>query len=93
LKKANDKNIFFLCLFEEGITLKTKKNPKKEVFFSDNNNFFKLTVFKNKALCGSAAAIKPNGETVVRHGEGSIYYIFNLLPTNNWSSLFKNIDK
>ena len=91
-KVINSKGIYFICLFEKGIELKNKNNKEKEFFFSDNDNFFRENIFLNPATCGSYAAIKPNGETLIRNGEYRADWFSNHLTDENWP-LFFNEEK
>lgn len=88
-KEISDKGIYFICLFEKGIDLKNKKNSEKEYFFSDENSFFKDNIFLESFTCGSYAAIKPNGETLIRNGEYRADWFSNHLEDENWSIFFK----
>ncbi|MFP4845172.1 hypothetical protein [Winogradskyella sp. PE311] len=88
-KELNDKGITFICLFEEGIVLMNNPKNKKEFFFSDKTNFFKSKLFTHNALCGSFAAIKTNGEILVRNGEYRADRFAEYLKPENWSLFFK----
>ena len=79
-------NIVFICLFENGINLKNSPNKKDEYFFLDKNNFIK----ESRTLCGSHAAIKPNGQILVRNGEYRVDYFAQHLKPKNWSLFFDN---
>lgn len=87
-KKINKTGIAYFCLFEKGITLKNNPNKKNEFFFLDENNYFKDKLFPFSALCGSFAAIKPNGETLVTNGEYRADNFAQYLKTENWSLFF-----
>ncbi|MBO6880683.1 hypothetical protein [Winogradskyella sp.] len=87
-KFINAKDMFFISLFEKGIELKNKKN--NEYFFSDENNFFRDNIFLNPTTCGSYAAIKSNGETLIRNGEYRADWFSNHLIDENWSLFFND---
>lgn len=88
-KELLSKGIFFVCLFELGIELKNKEEKPNEYFFTDKKGFFKENIFLNQSTCGSYAAIKPNGETLIRNGEYRADWFANHLTEENWSLFFK----
>ncbi|MBT8245592.1 MAG: hypothetical protein HKP48_06070 [Winogradskyella sp.] len=88
INQLKDKNAIYISLFENGMILKTKPNLKYEYFFVDNNNFFRKSLFIKKSFCGSSAAIKPNGETLIVNSEGSILNIIINLENENWNRFF-----
>jgi hypothetical protein len=85
----NNRGIFFICLFEKGAVLKGQFSDRNEYFFIDKNNYFKSNLFLKKALCGSYAIIKPNGETLVRNGENRADSMAIHLEPSIWSQFFK----
>jgi len=87
-KKLNYEGVFFICLFENGIILKNNTKKDKEYFFTDAENFFRQKVFLNPTTCGSYAAIKPNGETLIRNGEYRADSFANYLKPENWALVF-----
>jgi len=87
-RKLNSNGIFFICLFENGIQLKNKSNKTKEYFFSDKEGFFRENIFTEPTTCGSYAAIKPNGETLIRNGEYRADWFANHLINENWTLFF-----
>jgi len=87
-KSINSKGIMFICLFEKGIDLKNNPKSEKEYFFVDENDFFKKNIFISSTLCGSLAAIKPNGEVFIRNGESRADWFSQYLKPENWALLF-----
>ena len=83
-----DKAIVFICLFEKGIALEKHSKSEKEYFFKDENEFFKKNLFSFPAMCGSYAAIKPNGQTLIRNGEFRADWFSEYLHPENWSKIF-----
>lgn len=92
-KKLNEEHIFYICLFENGMTLRNKSSKKSEYFFLDNNNYFKNHLFSSSTLCGSFAAIKPNGQTLIRNGEYRADLFAKYLTPLNWSLIFNQKNK
>lgn len=88
-KQFNNKNIFYIVLFEEGIVLKNSPNRKREYFYSDENNFFRELIFKFPTLCGSFALIKPNGQTLIRNGEYRADDMAEHLNPEIWNPIFE----
>lgn len=84
------KNVKYLILFENGITLKNDLNSKNEYYFIDKNNFFRNNLFKKPTLCGSFCVIKPNGQTLVRNGEYRADWIANHLNPEIWNQIFNS---
>lgn len=92
-RKLNSDGIYFICLFENGIELNNKNNKDKEYFFSDENKFFRENIFLDPTTCGSFAAIKSNGETLIRNGEYRADWFANHLKDENWSLFFEDKKK
>jgi hypothetical protein len=84
----NKNNIIFICFFENEMTLNNNSSKNDEFLFLDKNNFFRENLFTNRALCGSHAAIKPNGQSLVRNGEYRADWFAQYLNTENWSLFF-----
>lgn len=84
------KNINYLILFENGISLKNTINSKDEYYFNDKNNFFKNNIFKKPTLCGSYCIIKPNGETLIRNGEYRVDWMVEHLNPEIWNQIFQS---
>ena len=87
LEKNSD--IFVVFLFEEGIKLNSNPEKESEYFYTDQNNYFRDSIFLNPTLCGSFALIKPSGEILVRNGENRID-MFNDFAEENWNLFFRN---
>lgn len=87
-KKIEKNNTTVICLFENGIKIKNRPLKKSEYFFMDTNNYFREKVFASQTLCGSYAAIKPNGEILIRNGEYRVDYFAEHLKPENWSLFF-----
>lgn len=87
-KKLKRKKITFITLFELGMTIENKSRSRREYFFLDKNNFFRKNMFKYPSLCGSYAAIKPNGQTLVRNGEYRLDDFSRYLEKEKWSVFF-----
>ncbi len=92
-KSLNSKDIIFICLFEKGIKLKNNPKSEKEYFFVDENDYFKKNIFISSTLCGSLAAIKPNGEVFIRNGEFRADSFSQYLKPKNWAQLFPTTKK
>lgn len=91
IKKAvNSKGVYFIALFQSEIELNNNSENKDEYFFSDENSFFKENIFLDPFTCGSYAAIKSNGETLIRNGEYRADWFVNHLKDENWSLFFKD---
>ncbi|MDN3492003.1 hypothetical protein [Winogradskyella bathintestinalis] len=90
--KLNKKDIIFICLFEKGIELNNKRNKLNEYFFLDRNNYFRTHIFLKSTLCGSYAAIRPNGETLLRNGEYRADLFAEHLKSENWTLFFGSKD-
>lgn len=88
LKQFSDKKIFFISLYEKGITLKNRPKNKNEYFYNDINNFFREKIFTSPTICGSFALIKPNGETLIRNGEYRPDLMAEYLKPKNWNQFF-----
>ncbi len=86
-KLEQNKNIIYLCFFENGIKLKNSIS-NNEYFFLDSEDFLRQNIFIKPALCGSFLISKPNGETLVRNGEFSSDNILEFLIPNNWKLMF-----
>jgi hypothetical protein len=86
--EANYDNVVVLSFFEEGISLANNPQSEKEYFYSDSNQFLRKTLFRNPAMCGSYALVKPNGLALVRNGEHSPELMAQLLTSENWSLFF-----
>lgn len=84
------KNVNYLILFENGITLKNDINSKDEYYFNDINNFFRTNIFKKPTLCGSFCIIKPNGETLIRNGEYRVDWMVEHLKPEIWNKIFES---
>ena len=91
-KDLNQQGFYYIAMFENGIKLKNKPNIESEYFFSDSNGYFRKKLFIVPALCGSFAAIKPNGEVLIRNGECRGDSFAQYLNPDNWS-LFFNSDR
>lgn len=87
------KNVKYLILFENGITLKNDINSEDEYYFKDKNNFFRNNLFKKPTLCGSFCIIKPNGQTLVRNGEYRADWMVNHLNPEIWNQIFGKENK
>ena len=85
-------NTIVFELFENGISFSgfNKKPKKRELFYSDNNNFFKENIFKKSIPCGSECIIKPNGEVLVRNGEYRLDEMAKNIKVETWLNYFKN---
>ena len=86
--EANYDNVVVLSFFEEGISLGNNPEAEKEYFYSDSNQFLRKTLFRNPAMCGSYALVKPNGQALIRNGEHSPEMMVQLLNSENWSFFF-----
>ncbi|MFV9483013.1 hypothetical protein ACNI3T_04205, partial [Christiangramia sp. ASW11-125] len=65
----------------------------KEKFYIDQENFFRNNIFIQPTLCNSFAAIKPNGQILVRNGESRIDFFAKFLMDENWSQFFPENQK
>ncbi|WP_405575994.1 hypothetical protein [Winogradskyella sp. Asnod2-B02-A] len=90
IKDYRKHNIIFISLFENGIKLNTNSKNEEEYFFLDVNNFAKENIFTSQTLCGSFAAIKPNGQILIRNGEYRVDLFEQHLKPENWSLFFNN---
>ena len=86
--RSRNKEIVFLSFYEIGISLENSPDNPEEFFYKDNGNFLRENLFLTQTLCGSFALIKPNGQTLVRNGESSIWYIEQHLKPENWDQFF-----
>jgi hypothetical protein len=87
-KHLNNLGLYYIALFENGITLNNRPDREKEYFFSDKNDYFRQKLFVIPALCGSFAAIKPNGEILIRNGEFRADSFAKYLLSKNWNQFF-----
>lgn len=85
----NDKEIYFVALFEKGIKLRNSPKSKDEYFFLDKNNFFRNNLFTTPTTCGSHAAIKPNGQTLIENGEQRADRFSSNLKDDKWPLFFQ----
>ena len=88
IQKEN-KNIQFISLYDNSIQLKNNPKNSKEYFFSDRINFFRNHLFFHPTSCGSFGIINPNGETLVRNGEGRLDDMYKNLNPTIWKSIFQ----
>tara|TARA_R100000655_G_scaffold95081_1_gene136859 strand:- start:375 stop:1061 length:687 start_codon:yes stop_codon:yes gene_type:complete len=86
LEKDSDLNIIYL--FEKGIDLENDTDDTEEKFYIDQENYFRNNIFTQPTLCNSFAAIKPNGQILVRNGESRIDFFAKFLMDENWSQFF-----
>ena len=63
-------------------------NDDSEYFFTDKSNFIQKNIFPTPTLCGSFAAIKPNGDILVKNGENRIDLFAQYLKDENWNNFF-----
>ena len=91
LEKDSDLNIIYL--FEKGIELANDRDDPEEKFYIDQENFFRNNIFTQPTLCNSFAAIKPNGQILVRNGESRIDFFAKFLMDENWSQFFPENQK
>lgn len=89
-KDLNSKGVFFVCLFEKGLKVSNRSKSKKEYFFLDKTNFFRKNLFTTPTSCGSHAAIKPNGQTLIENGEQRADYFASYLKNEIWQLFFSN---
>lgn len=83
-----NENIVILIFFEQGYTIANSPYSQKEYLFQDRGNFLRESIFRTRAVCGSLALVKPNGETLVRNGESSVSFMEQLLKPENWEQFF-----
>lgn len=83
-----DDNYFVVFLFQSEIKLDTNPNNDSEYFFSDRNNYLRNNYFIKPTLCGAFAALKPNGELLIRNGENRIDLFAQYLKDENWNKFF-----
>lgn len=88
--EKNYKNSVLLILFEEGIALSNKPNSTKEYFYSDKNNFFRKTIFKDPSVCGSHGIIKPGGFVLIHNGEYRADWMAAHVKPEIWNSFFES---
>jgi hypothetical protein len=81
-------NIVLLVFFEKGIVLSNEKF-KNKFFFTDKEGFLRRNIFKNPAMCGSWALIKPNGNALVQNGEHYLPSAVKFLKPEYWSRIFQ----
>lgn len=81
-------NLRYFHFFEEGVQLDNQPNSDAEYFFSDQENFLRETIFKDPAMCGSFAIIKPSGEVLVYNGESRPDVMARHLKQNSWNLFF-----
>ncbi|GHA26929.1 hypothetical protein GCM10007103_05390 [Salinimicrobium marinum] len=86
--EANFDNVVVLSFYEEGISLANNPESQKEYFYSDSDQFLRKNLFRNPAMCGSYALVKPNGQALIRNGEHSPEMMTQLLSSENWSLFF-----
>ncbi|TYB74627.1 MULTISPECIES: hypothetical protein [Bizionia] len=91
-KSILKKNISYITLYEEGMTLANKPNDKNEYFFIDAKKTFRNKLFIYPTNCGSYAIIKPNGETLIRNGEYRPDWMVTHLEQKNWKLFFDSND-
>lgn len=91
-KSIARKNITYITLYEEGMTLDNKPDDQNEYFYMDSGNFFRNKLFVNPTSCGSFAIIKPNGETLIRNGEYRPDWMVTHLKQKNWKLFFDSED-
>ncbi len=87
--QLEQQGITFICLFENGMKLRNRRHRIDEYFYMDRNNYFRDKLFRTQTLCGSFAAIKPNGETLIRNGEYRADYMAIHLDPEKWTLFFK----
>lgn len=92
-KQVNSKGATVITLFELGMTLNNRPKSKREYYFLDKNNFFRNNIFKYPTLCGSYAAVKPNGQTLVRNGEYRLDDFSRYLEKEKWSVYFPSLQQ
>lgn len=86
--EARNNDLVILEFFEEGFTLQKASSFHEEYIFVDTDNFLRKNLFRTRAGCGSFALIKPNGTTLIKNGEDSLFNIEQLLKPENWNQLF-----
>lgn len=86
--RSRNKEIVFLSFYENGIHLQNSPEKPEEYFYMDKENFLRENLFLTQTFCGSFALIKPNGQTLVRNGESSLWYIEQHLKPENWEQFF-----
>jgi len=87
-KLRRDDSFFVVFLFQSEMELNTNPNNDSEYFYSDRNNYFRNNYFIRPTLCGSFAALKPNGELLIRNGENRLDLFAEVLEKENWSNFF-----
>lgn len=88
VKSIDTKQYLFIILFEKDIKLMNKPMNESEYFFTDSRGYFRDQIFKTPTICGSYAAIKPNGEILVRNGESRIDFFMKHLQPEYWNFFF-----
>ena len=91
-KTIEKNNIFYIVLFESGMTLKNKLNNENEYYFIDKDNFFRKKLFVSQTICGSFALIKPSGQALVRNGEYNAEDMTEHLKPDIWNLFFETVD-
>lgn len=86
--EEDHENLVFLSFFEEGISLSNHPEKEAEYFYQDQGNYLRNSIFRNPAMCGSYALIKPEGEVLVRNGEHRPDRMAELLKPEYWDQVF-----